>query len=254
MNIADLNMDAGMGLIMQNGNVIPFNEKYFALRTRENRIYTDEELLQLPLISKNHMHAKEWRVRENSCRRLVNYLKRKGPVSIVEIGCGNGWLSHQLSKIPNSAIKGIDINERELKQAGLVFREQGNLSFINGDIYHLKAYGSSFDIIVFAASIQYFDSFSKIITNALEHLREGGELHIIDSPFYRVNDIREARKRTNDYFSAIGFPEMTGHYFHHSIEDCKNFNYSILYDPNSLLNKFSTIRNPFHWIRIRKNK
>ncbi|WP_431210721.1 hypothetical protein ACQ86N_32840 [Puia sp. P3] len=74
---------------------ILFEKKYILIRTLENRLYTDDELAKLPEISATHTHHKEWQIRKNSCQRLVRYLstRRRSP-EILEIGCGNGWLSH----------------------------------------------------------------------------------------------------------------------------------------------------------------
>src|SRR4030095_8712292 len=74
-----------------------FTGEYLALRAKERRIYTDEELMALPSISNNHPHAKEWAVRASSARELLGYLRLKGAKQILEVGCGNGWLSDMLS-------------------------------------------------------------------------------------------------------------------------------------------------------------
>ncbi|MEI9943399.1 MAG: hypothetical protein WDN26_04195 [Chitinophagaceae bacterium] len=45
-----------------------------------------------------------------------------------------------------------------------------------------------FDIIIFAAAIQYFPSLAGIINTALDLLKEDGEIHIIDSHFYHSDE------------------------------------------------------------------
>jgi len=252
MTQQQFHISTGIPVVLQNSTSFDFKEQYIALRKKEQRVYTDEEVLQLPLIPGDHVHAKEWVVRKKSCRKLVNYLKKKGPLNILEIGCGNGWLSYQLSKIPGSIVTGMDINDVELKQAARVFSEQTNLSFINKNISQIELHNHPFDIIVFAASLQYFNSFSEIVTVALDHLKLGGEIHIIDSPFYQPNDIAEARQRTQSYFTELGFCQMQHHYFHHSVESFERFRHTILYNPLSLTNKLLKSKNPFYWIRIMK--
>ena len=67
---------------------------YLASRKKENRIYSDEQVVQLPFIEPTHIHYHEWQVRKRSALRLIHYLEKKNkPLSILEIGCGNGWLS-----------------------------------------------------------------------------------------------------------------------------------------------------------------
>src|SRR5450755_3134227 len=88
-----------------------FEKKYITTRGLENRLYSDDELLRLPDIESEHTHYKEWQLRKKSSQRLMRYLAaRKKALDILEIGCGNGWLSHQLAEIPGSRVTGLDIN------------------------------------------------------------------------------------------------------------------------------------------------
>ena len=229
-----------------------FETLYIRLRQQEGRIYTDEELAQLPVIASAHPHYKEWRVRKNSSQKLIGHLqKRNKPLDILEIGCGNGWLSHRLSSIPGSKVIGTDINFTEIQQAARVFQNTSNLHFMYAYIQPGVFKEKKFDTIVFAASIQYFASLGETIKNALRLLKPAGEIHIIDSNFYPLSELNEAKQRSALYYGTAGFPEMADCYFHHSIGDLKHFNYSILYDPKHLFNKFSKNKNPFYWICIK---
>jgi hypothetical protein len=105
-------------------------------------------------------------------------------------------------------------------------------------------------VIVFAASMQYFESLHETINNTLKLLKPGGEIHIIDSPFYSPAELKAARLRTTHYYESVGFPEMVDCYFHHSYDELETYNYSIRYDPKAILNKFLRNKNPFPWIRI----
>src|SRR5688572_8022793 len=96
-----------------NENIVHnFEELYISLRNTERRIYTDDEVAQLPDIPDNHIYTQEWKIRKLSCQRLIHYLQKKNkPLRFLEVGCGNGWLAHRLSTIKNSVVKGIDINQ-----------------------------------------------------------------------------------------------------------------------------------------------
>lgn len=228
-----------------------FERLYIELRSQEKRIYTDEEVAWLPEVDEGHIHRKEWQIRKASCKKLVHYLEHKRrSLKILEVGCGNGWLSYQLSQMRYANVIGLDINLPELQQAERVFAAIPNLNFVYGDLDSLEL--EKFDIVVFAASIQYFQSFSSIIETVLERLNEKGEVHIIDSHFYFETEVQEAEQRSLDYFHNKGFDRMQDFYFHHSLKELEGFNYSILYDPNSTLNKILKRKIPFYWIRIRK--
>jgi ubiquinone/menaquinone biosynthesis C-methylase UbiE len=228
-----------------------FEKLYISLRKKEGRIFTEKEIRKLPDVSKTHAHFKEWKMRKSSCNKLLKYVKRKEHFcNILEVGCGNGWLSAQLSEITKGEVTGIDINTIELKQAKKVFASKRNLSFITGDIRNGIPGDKKFDLIVFAASIQYFKSPEEIINNALQYLTLQGEIHILDSHFYLPEKIFAARQRTKKYFSEIGFPEMSRYYFHHSLRDLQSFNYRLFRNPHSWLNKISFRKNPFYWVII----
>jgi len=234
-------------------HIIPadFEMIYTRLRQKEGRVYTDEEVAQLPVIAAIHTHYQEWLVRKASSQKLIDHLKKKNkPLDILEIGCGNGWLSHRLSAIPGSKVIGTDINFTEIQQAASVFQHIPNLHFIYVQIEPEVFKEKKFDKIVFAASIQYFASLRETIKSTLELLKPDGEIHIIDSPFYSLTELLAANQRSRHYYESVGFPEMADFYFHHSLDDLKNYYYKILYDPNSLLNKLLRNKTPFHWICI----
>ena len=228
-----------------------FAAQYYEMRKNEGRIYTDAELRQLPNVDSFHIYHEEWQVRKNSCSRLLKYLRQKqGPLNILEIGCGNGWLTAQLATIENAAVTGTDINTAELEQASRVFGEMQNVQFVYGDLFDEQFEDRAFDVIVFAASIQYFPSVKQVLQKALQHLTLQGDIHIIDTHLYKAEDLATAAERTRYYFTSIGFAEMAECYFHHGIEEVKRFDHKILYDPTHWLNKFGNHKNPFYHMVI----
>src|SRR6187402_1644261 len=98
-----------------------FEKAYIDLRRREHRVYSDEVLKFLPdITSRNSLHQ-GWLLRKASAKQIINYLKKHKVNSVLEIGCGNGWLSHCLAENLNASIVGVDVNETELQQATRVF-------------------------------------------------------------------------------------------------------------------------------------
>ena len=231
---------------------IRFPDQYFLLRQKEGRIYTDEEVLKLPEVNTQNPYYHEWQIRKNSCNQLVKYLSgKKKSLQILEVGCGNGWLSAKLSASPSCKVTGIDINNEELSQAKRVFYQVDNIEFSYSSLQDETFKNKQFDIIIFAASIQYFESLKNVLGDALSHLKPQGEIHIIDSHFYKQSEIGAAHERSMDYYRAIGFPEMVNHYFHHSLDEIKLFNYKILHNPDSIINRVKKNKNPFYWVCVK---
>ena len=227
-----------------------FEEEYLALRKKENRVYTDDQVTLLPEIDPLHPHYKEWQMRKRSCRQLVHYLINKGKqLNILEVGCGNGWLCSHLAKASRGTVTGIDINKTELEQAKRVFAHLENLRFLHGGLEEIVSH-EKFDVIIFAASIQYFPTLDKILPLAFEHLDARGEIHILDSHFYKPQEVEAARQRSGAYYQTIHFPGMSNHYFHHSIEELKRYDHKILHNPNYIIHQIMKNKNPFYWICI----
>jgi len=227
-----------------------FEELYISVRGKEKRIASDRELVFLPDVDESHVHYSEWLTRKRSSQRLIAYLtKKKKPLKILEIGCGNGWLSARLSAIPNTTVIGLDINEVEINQAKRVFKKD-NLDFLTVTFTPELFADEKFDIILFAASIQYFPSLKETLKNALSCLDKQGEIHLVDTRFYEPVDVGGAIARCRDYYLRLGYPEMADHYFHHSIADLLLFNYRMLVNPRSLINRINK-RTPFYWITIK---
>ena len=239
----------------QQGHSSPesFETLYLQLRKKEKRIYSDDEVKNLPSIRPSDPHYKEWLLRKKTSERLIKYLLKKNrPLNILETGCGNGWLSARMAKTIPGSVMGIDINKEELRQAARVFSKVPNLVFIAADMYSGQLNHKHFDIIVFAASLQYFSSAAEILQSALQFVKPGGEIHIIDTVFYPTDSIGAAQRRTEDYYTQLGFPEAAAYYFHHCLEDLDNFETKILYNPRSWLHQFSKKKNPFYWLCIPK--
>lgn len=83
-----------------------FEDTYLRLRKKEHRVAEDADVLQLPYLL-HGPHQKEWRLRAKSARRFMHFLQKKNNLhTIVEIGCGNGWFTHLISKNTQARVFG----------------------------------------------------------------------------------------------------------------------------------------------------
>ena len=227
-----------------------FSVLYTEIREKEGRILGDHEVKMLPNASIDNPNKNEWILRKRSCDRFLNHLKNKTKSkSILDIGCGNGWFSNTMASVSKEySVIGLDINVMELEQGARVFKKD-NLEFVYGDIFKLeKDLTAQFDIITLNACIQYFRDVKVLILILKNFLRPNGEIHIIDSPFYKISEIEDAKKRSLEYYQKMGVSKMGDQYYHHSIESIKEF--EVMYHlSKSFINRLIKKNDsPFMWL------
>jgi len=233
-----------------------FESIYIAVRENEKRVYSDKEVKLLPNTSSSNPHNEEWKMRKRSLQRFTNYIKKYDEkLNLLDVGCGNSWFSSNIANRSSINIYALDVNKIELEQAARVFNFK-NIYFICGNIFDNIFEERSYDIITLNSSIQYFENFNTLIKRLFHFLTDAGEIHIIDSPIYNQNELAGAKERTARYYISNGFPEMAKHYYHHTFDELKDFNYKILYDPKAVQNNLKRIfafkDSPFPWISIIK--
>lgn len=226
-----------------------FEQLYLQVRSKEGRVFADEELRLLPELPVYHTARQEWKIRKQSARNLLRSFRRQGVQHILEIGCGNGWLSNLFCSLPDTEVTAVDINLTELQQAAGVFNHP-NLFFVYDVFTAAFMPEQQFDVIVFAASVQYFSSLHELLPAALQKLKPGGAIHITDTFFYDSAEAQEqAAARSEDYYTSLGFPAMSNYYFHHMLQELQGYNYQIK-PASGRIRRFSKNSSPFPWIII----
>ena len=259
----------------------PFREKerlYLEVRRREGRMLPDEVVRALPNISDSSPYAHEWRWRRRSFHRLLSFCKNPSAlrclpvertdsyrmtrgVRILDLGCGNGWMANRLAENPDWEVWAVDVNEAEMSQGARLFGRK-NLRFVYADIISRNSFPGSespgtalrrdFDVAVLAASVQYFPDLPELIFSLKKWLKPGGEIHILDSPFYKNERERTAaRQRTLEYYTKIGVPEMAAFYHHHLWADVEKLGGQNLNERLTIrfLQKIKWLA-PFPWVRL----
>jgi ubiquinone/menaquinone biosynthesis C-methylase UbiE len=230
---------------------------YHALRDKEGWIYPDAIVEQLPIITKSDPHYAQWLVRKNSFHRLVQYLIVHHPGStILDVGCGNGWMANGF--VNNGfQVCAIDLNHHELQQAARVFNRAANIIWLYGNILSDVVPQNSIDYIIMASSLQYFMDISPLMKSLFRILRDTGEIHIIDTPFYSTSEKEKAAQRSITHFTGMGYPEFADHYFHRTYDELRKYSFRVQYHPKRMMNKVKNIfgqgGSPFPWIVIQKS-
>lgn len=210
---------------------------YVALRRKEGRLYDDTVVRQLPDFPHDHPLGWEWQLRAASARRLINVLQQQKPQTLLDLGCGNGWMSRLINEMASCPVLGLDLNQHELQQAARVFADRPELYFAYGDIFELPFPPDTFDAIVLASVIQYFPDLTALMFRLQNLLTPTGAIYVVDSPFYTIETQPAARERTRQHFEQLGFPAMAEFYHHHLWAEMTTFQPRIFYDPHTLRNR-----------------
>ncbi|KQV56076.1 MULTISPECIES: bifunctional 2-polyprenyl-6-hydroxyphenol methylase/3-demethylubiquinol 3-O-methyltransferase UbiG [unclassified Caulobacter] len=170
-----------------------FAAAYARHRAAEGRGHSGEALMALPYLRGGPL-ARQWAVRARSFETLVGDVvaplaKRLGrPLSVLDLGAGNGWLSWRLALAGHSAIA-LDIREDEVDGLGaaraLAARAEGRMQLRPGSFAAISAPDASVDLAVFNAALHYALDLPAVLAEAARVVRPGGRLAIVDSPFYR---------------------------------------------------------------------
>lgn len=233
-----------------------YEKMILKIRKLENRIYTDDEVKLLPFASKLNPQKEEWELRAKSFLRFKEYLiKRNSELNVLDIGCGTGWLASKILKDQSHNFFCVDINLSDLEQGARVFPSD-KIKFIYADLFAVQFPRSSFDLVIFNSSLQYFSDLKVLMRELFYLLKSYGEIHIFDSPFYSEDEIEFAKNKINRYYYSLGCPQISNKYFYHTLKDLSGFNTNILYDPNTIKNKLSRIAfgndSPFPWVVVKR--
>lgn len=161
-----------------------WENEHWRRRAREGRIHNDPTVARLPDVPADHPLAREWGERADTLNRVATHLSRLWrSLVILDVGCGCGWMSHQLAAVRgNFRVYGLDLDRRELKTACRVFIHQTRLRFMFGDAQTVDLPSGCADIIVLAATLEHVAEPGRLIDRCLNWLTPSGELHIVDSP------------------------------------------------------------------------
>ncbi len=232
-----------------------FEEQYIHVRDKEHRIFSVEEIKQLPEVKAGHLHEMEWKIREKSIKRFTDFLKRKTLFRAMDIGCGTGFFTNILSQYCEQVI-GVDVNLTELKQAARAFEGNEKLQWYYADIMNPHVFDAgSFDLITFCCSFQYFPHAAQILDACFYYLKPGGSVHIIDTPFYENKEQGKARKASQHYYQNMGCDTLAQHYFHHTFDALIPFHTIVHYQKKKgLFSSFFADQydSPFPWIEVIK--
>ena len=185
----------------------PLLRQYRAVRAREGyRALTAECYRMLPCVRSDSPHASEWRIRAESFqqlqRRVLLGAREKhaerapsarfpgtlpaggsGPLRVLDLGAGNGWLSHRMARLGHHAVA-TDRLDDEDDGLGACRHYPTPFARVHADFDALPFTPAQFDLVVFNGSLHYAPDVAATLARAHRMLAPGGTLAVMDSPMY----------------------------------------------------------------------
>ncbi|MBI4368980.1 MAG: class I SAM-dependent methyltransferase [Elusimicrobia bacterium] len=210
----------------QQDRINAFCGDYTKIRHQEGRaIGLADFYRNLPFKDTSGNYKDEWAVRRQSfvyCRdRVIPALIQKNqnqPLAILDAGCGNGWLSYQLTLLGHQLIASdLSCDPADGMGALNLYGADQKIIKIQAEFERWPLCNQSVDAIIFNASFHYTENPVKTLIEAGRVLKNEGRIIIMDTPIYHDlfsgQAMIEERRRSfikqfgiaSDHRKSIGF-------------------------------------------------
>lgn len=164
-----------------------FLDDYTRIRLAEGRGSDDPAFyLNLPNPSPGDPLAWQWAMRAATWSHVERCVLPGlgGPLRVVDVGAGVGWMSHRLRAVGHDPIAiDLSVDGRDGLGAARHYRE--TWARVQAEFDALPLAAAQADLVVFNASFQYSTDYEVTLLEARRVLRPGGHVLILDTPVYR---------------------------------------------------------------------
>lgn len=197
--------------------IAQFVREYRTVRRAEGWGSTDPAYYRaLPYVDRTHRFEEIWRIRAASYDTFLGRVLKPlesaqlgSTLDVVDLGAGNGWLSHRLAQRGHRVVA-VDLLEDRLDglmALKLYDAHPQTLLPALADFDHLPLSARATDLVVFNASLHYSTDYATTLRESLRVLKRGGTLVILDSPMYSdpTSGARMVREREARFKATYGF-------------------------------------------------
>jgi SAM-dependent methyltransferase len=190
-----------------------FEQEYETVRRAEGWGTDDSAYYRaLPWRDLTGRFAELWKLRARSfavvCERVLPALelRKTGPLRILDLGCGNGWLSYRLT-LRGHDLAAIDIHLDPRDGLAAHVYYDLPLSSVQAEFDRLPVADDQIDVAVFNGSLHYSPDYEVSLREALRVLRRTGLIVVIDTPTYNSADMgqRMVEERYARFRETYGF-------------------------------------------------
>ena len=107
-----------------------------------------------------------------SCRSIAEYLRDKEWNSLLDVGCGTGWLIDLLRKERAADYHGLDLAENMIEVA--VSKNIPDAQFVVGKADELPYEKNRFDVVTCSQSFHHYPNQNRAMAEAYRVLKKGG--------------------------------------------------------------------------------
>jgi SAM-dependent methyltransferase len=191
-----------------------FMQEYALIRQREGRGSENPEYYRaLPYSDLTGRWAGDWRIRAISfgtfITRFLNDFENQhpGPLKIIDMGAGNGWLSNRLAGRGHNLVA-LDLQVNLVDGLGAFQYYETEFTAAQAEFERLPFSPRQFDLIIFNSSFHYSTNYRAVLQESICALKDTGRVIILDSPIYHQPEsgMRMVAERSAEFSARFGFP------------------------------------------------
>lgn len=135
---------------------------------------------------------------------------RSHPLTILDLGAGNCWLSYRLASEGHRPIA-VDLQTNTFDGLGAANYYRHSLPALfprfQAELDSLPFADGQFDCAIFNASFHYSENYDRTLAEAIRCVREGGTIVIADSPMYSTEESgrQMVEERRQTFRARFGF-------------------------------------------------
>ena len=178
----------------------PFLTQYQYVRRRDGNLARPADYYRsLPMVAAHDHEAGRWRIRRQSYRRLISLLPTH-PLNILDLGAGNCWLTHCLTKLGHCCVA-VDISTDPDDGLGVWKHFPVEFSRIQADFDALPFTPNQFEVVIFNASLHYSPDIHRSLGHTKCMLKPKGIMFVVDSPTFHTDHAgRQMLSDQDNYF------------------------------------------------------
>ncbi|MBS3157749.1 methyltransferase domain-containing protein [Candidatus Woesearchaeota archaeon] len=145
-------------------------------------------------------------------KRLFYFISKTGAKTIVDVGCGEGYVTAKIHKRFKVKINAYELEEQVVKKARRLHPE---ISFRLGSIYHIREKNNSNDLVIASEVLEHVYDVDKAINELKRVSRKYVMISVPNEPLWRLANILRFR-----YLKQLG--NTPGHVQNFSKKEIRN--------------------------------